>query len=169
MKIQPLAFTTPGWLAFDTFVSSALGSSPIRFLDDNKISPGSLYAYIIALEVLLGTNVKRISHAEASLDHISMSFAVECTENDLLLFNDLHVFKITKITTVRRDEICFIFMTATLKEWKEIVIFNSRATTSLYLREIINGLYHIFHRANLGELFEKYEQTELDDGTFILE
>jgi hypothetical protein len=169
MKITPIAYTSLGWLEFDAFTTKATGHSPIRYLDDNKISPGSIYAYIVSLELLLGNRIKRISQAQLSLNHINLSFAVECDAVDILMFNDIHAYKITKIKKVERSDIYHLLITMTLQEWKDTIVRNSTLKGDKYLREVMNDFYYLFHKANLGELFEGHDQNELPDGTFILE
>ena len=169
MKIIPLSYTTPNWMSLDSFIERSVGQSAIRFLDENKMTPGGLYSYIIALELLLGNKITRLDQANLSLPHITLSFGIECDEVDIILFMDIPGFKITNPNKIDRQDIYFLFVTATLKEWKDIIILNCRQQSDKYLKEIFNDFYELMKKANLGELFDDYQPCLTKDGTFYLE
>jgi hypothetical protein len=173
MKIHPISYSTPDWMAFDKFTTLATGKSPIRYFDEHTITPGSLYSYIIAIELFLSKgnwNHNRISKADVSLNHISLSFAIECDEMDYDVFMDLRCFRNTIVNrNMRSGDNTFILMSLTLKEWKDEIIRHNSVSTETWIRKVFNDFYMLFKQFGLSELFDDYHSYSSTDGTFYLE
>ena len=168
MKITPMGITTPNWPELETFVTNATDISPIRFFDENKISVGSIYSHIVALELFLGNEITLIQDADRSLSHIHLSVAIECEDIDVVLFNDIFAQKITRSNRVNRRETYYILMSMTLREWKTLVIEHCQRKSDPMLRKLFNNFYDLLCQSKLTELFGYFDRENLTDGTFIL-
>lgn len=168
MKAFPLSLTIPNWPELDTFVNNGTGISPVRYFDENKITPGDIYSHIIALEIFCDNSIKRIEDANQSLEHISLTIGIECEENEVVLFNDVFARKITRYNMIGRRQRYFSLMTMTLLEWKEIIIKYCVRSVDFDMRKLFNELYQMMCRANLSELFSAYDIIQMNDESFIL-
>ena len=157
MIIIPLACTLPNLLELNNYIQKATGNSPIRHFDANNIDPskiGAVYSYIVALELFLGNKITRITEADQSLEHISLTFGLKCDTYEYLIFMDICSYKISNIKEEldSRDNKYYLIITMTLKEWKEY-IFKYSINEVGDLKVIFDQFYHAFNRANLSELF----------------
>ena len=172
MKLTALTYTSPDWMALDNFISRACGISPIRYFDENKITPGSVYSHIIALELFISQGKlrpTRLGLADRSLNHISLTFALECDSDELEMFQDLYAHRVTILSKVDRYEVWFVLLTLTLKELKTTILRHCSRKSDKWHRVTYNAFYNLLQNANLGELFEYYEIRDEHDGTFSIE
>ncbi len=171
MKIIPLAITAFDLSAFDQFAEKATSNSPIRHCDENKITDsGNIYKYIICLEHFLGNKIINLSLANKSLNHISISFGVECEYRFIDIFTDLYGHKINVTKKEDYEDRYFIIISMTLKEWKEAIIENCKKFKDRTVRRTYYKFYELLKQTNLQELFLDYRFDVKEDGSpFMIE
>ena len=170
MKISVLSVNTPDWTTISQFVESATGTNPVRMLDENRIPPNTLYAFLLTLEFFFtGRKVTKLNELEKALDHVSISLGFQGEYGDMDIFIDVPGNKGYRIVRGRKTDLTFVYMTATLKEWRNLVIENCRENEFPEKRCIFNLVYEQLQRLNLAELFHRYSTKGLSDNTFALE
>jgi hypothetical protein len=166
MTVTLIATTVVDWAAFIQSVQSATGRSPTRRLDERASPIDHLAAYIAALDCVsneASDPMLAIRTANATLDHVSLSFAVETTDLDALRSATV-VMGIAVITGVE-----VAVMTATLGTWKRAILEAMKPHHPKNVRLVFNGIFFYLKSNELGHIFEGYSIKQAKDKTFLLE
>jgi hypothetical protein len=160
-----IAMTMVDWEAYIQSVLNAMGRSPTRTLDTRATPINHLAAYLASLDCIkneLSDPISAIKTANATLEHLSLTFAIEATDLDFLRVVEVHG-GIT-ITTGIGVAIC----TASLGTWKLAILEACKKQYPKTVRAIFNEIFFILRKDELGYIFGDINIKKHQDGTHLL-
>lgn len=155
IEVLPISMTLINWPMVKQLKS-------IRALDDNRIKPNTMAAYVQAIGFSYQSNVAPSYFLKQSqlLGHVSMGFLITCENHcDFIVASGISC---THGTNEQR------VYTATIREWKHIVANCSLTTQKQEIREIANRIFEFIEQAGFRDIWSDQTKESIKDGTFIL-
>lgn len=170
MKVTPIIAPTVDWQAFISEVHTALERSPTASLTMAGLKPGPLKTIAPALGEFQREGTPAIPFLKSRdcdqvLGHLSVSFLVEASRETVAKL--LCLARLNLLTP--EDSDALVILTGTLREWREMVLAQSRLDTPPDVRAVATEIYACLVRAGLGDLFADCDPRKAPDRTVILE
>lgn len=166
LDVYPIAYTKPDWQCFIRCVQESLGTSPTRGLDDCRMDPQMPASYLATLDFENSPNLAiELTTMTGTGDHFFFTFLLTAPLVVILpLYTDV---KILRHLTRDEDEQLYI-LTASINQWKQIVVKYCHQDQPQKLRLIMNRIMNHLETAGFRELWANYDKTTLTDKTFVL-
>lgn len=171
MVIMPQSKTAVDWPNFLKATMDSTGRSATRSLDQAKIKPDSLYAYLCAMGEMRKPNSTPLEVARDPgliLQHISYGFLVAAPKQlffEVLESSDLSVM----ITNTVRKDLKLGVITGTLEEWRSAIINGASRHSSDNLRKFADHCLKFLEKEGFGQIWNGYTKVKQSDGTLLLE
>lgn len=151
-------------------VQRLLGRSMTQQLDAKSLDFGTLASYVSAYEEFReeGTDpLKAQREAGISLQHISLTFLVVGSHEEIAIITGE-----SRVAFMRGESYSqhtFAFASATLEDWRTVIINGCKETASAQLRLFASKIFVAIEKAGLTRIFDQYSRKYHNDGTFLLE
>ena len=169
INVIPIGTSIVNWKVLIKELSSLLGRSPTRGIDNSGMTFSDHAKVIIALtDIIEDTDTKPLddlSKANTVLNHLFFSFIIVAPVSVVLEFNTHSKLQILT-SKINKKGYRLLYVSGTLSEWKQAVCSILSYHTSSELTYIAKTCLGFFYKAGLKPVFSS---TRLDNGQLLLE